>query len=256
MRRYWINANDIHEDRVTFSDEVFHHIFEVCRQDIGNHFEVLTEHSKAYLVEVTERGKKKATGKIIEARSLSPIKKPFIHLALSIPKFSTFENVIEKSVELGVSSIIPLISDYSFIKNFSDKEWLHKKDRWQKIVISATQQSGRGNLLKIEPPTKLLEFSQKMNQNSNSLCLLLYEGDSQNDIKRYAARAKANTQQPIENIYLIIGSEGGFSTQEVNSLKHQGLSPVTMGDQVLRVETACIAAISVLKYEFSLMGEF
>lgn len=256
MRRYWIEKKDIHETQVTFQDETFHHIFDVCRLDKGSRFEVITEDARAYLVEVTERSKKKALANIIEERQIKPLNKPYIHLCLSIPKFSTLENVLEKSVELGVSSLVPLVCDFSFIKNFSDKDWQHKLERWKKIIISATQQSGRGDLLKIEKPSKLADFLKQMNRTPASLCLMLYEGDAKNDIRRYLSEVKSTTTQPIENIWLIIGSEGGFSDSEIQLLSSQGLSPVTLGEQILRVETACIAGISVLKYEFDLMGGF
>lgn len=252
MRRYWIEKKDLNQEHVSFSDEIFHHIFDVCRQDLGSRFEVITEDSVAYLVEVIERGKKKATAKIIEERKIQALKKPYIHLCLSIPKFSTLESVLEKSVEMGVSSLTPLVCDYSFIKNFSEKEWAHKSERWKKIIISATQQSGRGELLKIQNPIKLPDLLAQMNRTPRSLGLFLYEGDTKLDIKRHLRGL--DRSQPIENIWLIIGSEGGFSTQEVDLCLKQGLSPVTLGEQILRVETACIAGISVLKYEFDLMG--
>lgn len=252
MRRYWIEKNNLKEDLVHFQDEVFHHIFDVCRQDLGSRFEVITEDSMAYLVEVTEKNKKKAIAKVIEERKIDPLKKPYIHLCLSIPKFSTLESVLEKAVEMGVSSITPLICDFSFIKNFSEKDWNHKSERWKKIIISATQQSGRGDLLKIQNPIKLPELLNHMNRSAHSLGLFLYEGDTKLDIKRHLRGL--DSKNSVENIWLIIGSEGGFSTQEVDQCLKQGLSPVTLGEQILRVETACIAGISVLKYEFDLMG--
>lgn len=255
MRRYWIgNLGFSDSDKLNLTDDLFHHIVDVCRQDIGSRFEVLNNESKAFLVEITERGKKSAQIKLLEERIITPIKKPFIHLVLSIPKFSTLENVLEKSVELGVNSLIPITTEFSFIKNFSTKDWEHKFQRWQKIIISATQQSGRGELMKLESPRPFKNFLETLNRNPQDLSLFLYEGDSQNNIKHYINKIKSSISQPIENIYIIIGSEGGFSVEEVRQLELQGLSPVTLGEQILRVETACITAVSVLKYEFDLMG--
>jgi 16S rRNA (uracil1498-N3)-methyltransferase len=257
MRRYWISRKDISHNQITFQNELFHHIFEVCRQEPGNRFEVITEDAKAFLVEVKEKSKKKAIAEILEERQIAPLKKPHLHLCLSIPKFSTLESIIEKSVELGVSSIQPLICEFSFIKNFSEKEWQHKLDRWKKIVISATQQSGRGDLLRIELPNKLYDFIAKIHRNPETLCLVLYEGDAKVDVKRYLSELKTLNQfSHIENIWIFIGSEGGFSDMEISHLMKQGLSPVTLGEQILRVETACLATISVLKYEFDLMRGF
>lgn len=108
--------------------------------------------------------------------------------------------------------------------------------------------------MKLESPRPFKNFLETLNRNPQDLSLFLYEGDSQNNIKHYINKIKSSISQPIENIYIIIGSEGGFSVEEVRQLELQGLSPVTLGEQILRVETACITAVSVLKYEFDLMG--
>lgn len=254
MRRYWIDKNLIQNELVQFKDDVFHHIFDVCRQEVGNHFEVLTDDSKAYLVEVLSVQKKTATGKIKEERVISELKKPFINLCVSIPKFSTLELILEKSVELGVHQVLPFYSDFSFVKSMDEKEWAHKSQRWQKIIKSATQQSGRGSLMNLEKPEKFNLILKKMNQNPNDMSLFLYEGETNIDIKSYLQQQKELKNQPIENAWIFIGSEGGFSFKEINELQTLGLSPATLGEQILRVETACLMAVSVLKYELDLWG--
>ena len=256
MRRYWIEKKMIYNDTVTFKDALFHHIFDVCRQEIGHHFEVLTEDSKAYLVEVTSKEKKQAQARIIETREIEKLPPPHIHLALSISRYPVMDSIIEKAVEMGVHSILSFCSDFSFIRKPNNLP-KGKTERWQKIVVSATQQSGRGDLMKIDEPVEWPEMLKKINPSPLNWCLFAYEGDSLLGVKEYLQttqeKLKTVSGHSVENIWIIVGSEGGFSEKEVTEMKQLGLNPVTLGSQVLRVETACMTLVSVLKYEFGLL---
>lgn len=254
MRRYWIDKKQIDsQSMVLFSGDQFHHIFDVCRQEVGNHFEVITEDSKAYLVEVTEVSKKTAQAKIIEERQIQQLDKPLIHLALSVPRYSVFDSTVERCVELGVSSIQPFVSDYSFIRKESELP-AGKYDRWNKIIVSATQQCGRGELMKIQPLTNLKTLlKESINPKAQKWCLWAYEGTSQLPIQDYLQNMREKYAVIPEEIWILVGSEGGFSQNEVKTISELGLNPVTLGPQILRVETACLTLVSVLKYEFGLM---
>ncbi|WP_413580405.1 RsmE family RNA methyltransferase [Bdellovibrio sp. HCB288] len=252
MRRYWINKSDLFNDQVNFTGDVFHHIFDVCRQEVGSKFEVLTEDSKAYFVEVTSVSKKTAVGQILEERDIPQLKTPHVHLVLSVSRFPVMDAVMEKAVEMGVKSIQPFFSEFSFVRS-GEKISENKTERWDKIVKSATQQSGRGDLMKIHAPVNFDKLAGIINQNDSSVGLFAYEGPSTLSIKEYVSKVKASHTQGISNIWIIVGSEGGFSHSEVQKFQDLGLHPVTLGPQVLRVETACMALVSVLKYDFDLM---
>jgi 16S rRNA (uracil1498-N3)-methyltransferase len=256
MRRYWIEKKDLFQNQVNFTGDVFHHIFDVCRQDIGSKFEVLTEDSKAYFVEVTAVTKKNATANILEERVIPALKEPRIHLVLSISRFPVMDAVMEKAVELGVYSVQPFFSEFSFLRK-GEKLSDNKVDRWDKIVRSATQQCGRGDLMKIESAIHFDEISGLINRNAGHSGLFAYEGSVSIPtlgIKDYVAKIKGAQSEGIRDLWIIVGSEGGFSQKEVQHLTDLGLDPVTLGPQVLRVETACMALISVLKYDFDLMS--
>lgn len=266
MRRYWIEKKDIQGNEVHFTGDVLHHIFDVCRQQVGSKFEVLTEDSKAYFVEVTSVSRKAASAIIHEERQIPSLPTPHIHIALSISRFPVMDAIMEKAVEMGVKSITPFFSEFSFLRK-EDKISTNKTDRWDKIVRSATQQSGRGDLMKIHAPIPFEELFTIINQNDQNLGLFAYEGESTHGVKTYLQKVRGNFEKNghvsgtdnspvhnITNIWIIVGSEGGFSFQEVEQFRRHGLEPVTIGKQVLRVETACIALVSALKYEFDLMN--
>ena len=246
MRRYWLSPKFIDSETLEISGEVFHHIFDVCRQEQGSVFEVLLGDKKAHVVKVSKLEKKSAQAKILEARELPVPEKPHLHLCMSIPRFPVLESVLEKAVEMGVSEVHLFFSEYSFVRKANSVPE-SKKSRWDKIVISATQQSGRGDLMKIHEPIEMAELLNKFNQNSSGLGLFAYEGDSTLSIKAYAAQ---NSSKDPDSIWIFIGAEGGFSLKEVQDFRQAGLETITLGAQVLRVETACISLVSILKYEF------
>lgn len=259
MRRYWIEKNQIYGNQVTFKGDQHHHIFDVCRQEVGHHFEVITEDSKAYLVQVKTVTKKDAVAEVIEERIIKSLPKPHIHLALSIPRYNVMDSTIERATEMGVSSILPFVSQYSFIRK--EKELpAGKQERWQKIIVSATQQCGRGELMKIHEITSWQNMLQTINPGPQNWCLFAYEGTAGQSIKPITDEIKSLREQylspestGLENVWVIVGSEGGFSSNEAEEMHKLGLHPVTLGSQILRVETACLTLVAVLKYEFGLM---
>lgn len=252
MRRYWIEKSQISDDHVVFKNEQFHHIFDVCRQDVGHHFEVITEDSKAYLVQVISVEKKQAAAKIIKVRQIAKLSRPHIHIALSVSRFPVMDSIMERAVEMGVSSVTPFCSEYSFIKKVNNLPE-GKLDRWQKIVISATQQCGRGELMQIKTPLSWDSLLEQINPSDQKWGLFAYEGQGSSAVRPYLQAKVATLKSKPEDVWLIVGSEGGFSTAEVAALKKLGLDPVTLGAQILRVETACLTLVSVLKYQFGLL---
>lgn len=247
MRRYWIEKKHFNLDSVVISGDSFHHICDVCRQDVGSKFEILCE-GKAYFVELISRDKKSAIAKILETREAPKPAKPYIHLAVSVSKFQTMDTIVEKAVELGVYKLHPFVSEFSFIRDKKSDRLLEKIERWERIVKAATSQTGRGDLMEISQPTTLTELVSEMNRNLKSTGLFPYEGESDQTVS--SAIKEMKTEAP-ENIWLFVGSEGGYSDQEVDFFKEKGLKSSSLGDQVLRVETACLSLVSILKYEFN-----
>jgi 16S rRNA (uracil1498-N3)-methyltransferase len=246
MRRYWVEKKHFNNGIVSLTGGIFHHICEVCRQDVGNKFEVLCD-GKAYFVEIVSRDKKSAQAQILEEREAPKPQKPYIHLAVSVSKFQTMDTIVEKAVELGTYAFYPFVSDFSFIRDKNSDRLQDKIERWERIVKAATSQTGRGDLMEVYKPHTLKELLEKMNQMDRSAGLFPYEGESVQTVSSAIQQMKLKSPG---NIWLFVGSEGGFSDQEVEIFKENGLKSSTLGEQVLRVETACLSLLSILKYEF------
>lgn len=249
MRRFWVEADAISESKVIFEGDSYNHLVRVCRSQVGDRVEVVFGSDEALEVELQSIDKKKAVAQILQRRPLPKPQRPYIQLGLCFPKPAVFEAVLEKSVELGVHSIQPLFNQFSFYKSPKDiKE--AKVQRWEKIIRSATEQSARGDLLKIKKPQDLLSFASTINPSQGHRGLFLYEGQCAHDLHQgLDSLPKADLQM----VTALIGSEGGFSTTEVAKLQELGLLPLTMGSQILRAETACVSILSVIKYHFGQM---
>lgn len=247
FRRFLIDPTDLNTESATvnLSGDLVHHIREVCRFQVGDQFEVLPGDGRALLVEIERADKRSLSARVISARDLPPPQKPLVTLALSIPKLPKVDWIIEKCVELGVHEIRPFVSDYSFLRKVSEISPA-RLGRWEKLVAAATQQSGRGDLMTVHPAVGLKELFSQFNQSPNVMGLFPYEGPT--ELSLPDALKPIQAQKP-EHLWIFVGSEGGFSTREVELFKKQSLKPVSMGSQILRVETACLALVSIIKYE-------
>ena len=255
MRRYWVEKDALVADTVRLHGDVLHHIRDVCRMRLGSRFEVIVEGGAAHLVEIVSETKHESLAKVIETRAIAPLPEPHLHLAISVPRFPVFEAVVEKSVELGIKEIHPFFSDFSFIRKQEDV-FDKKRPRFEKIVQGATQQSGRGDLMPIAEPVSLHDLLSTFNRREGAQGLFAYEGDSGSRPETLGVREAMEglrTGRKLREAWLFVGSEGGFSEKEVDLFRSFGHKPVTLGAQVLRVETACVALTSIIKYGLDLM---
>lgn len=247
MRRYWLENLNKNQQQIILDGDLFHHICHVCRNDVGSQFELLSDTGLAARVKITKRDKKSAEVQILEWREVPALPIPHIHLALSLPKFPTYEAIIEKSVELGVHTIHPFFSNFSFLRGPS-AQLESKKNRWEKIKLSATQQTGRADSMKLLEPIPLSDLLENYSKES-ALGVFAYEGEGGDALSSYLTD---KTALKASTVWIFVGSEGGFSHSEVEIFKKFNLFPVSLGQQVLRVETACVTLIGILKYELNL----
>jgi len=264
MRRYWVEEESFQGfhvgAEVRLSGDTLHHVRDVCRQTVGDKFEVLAN-GAAYLVEVTADSKREMEAVILETREIEQLPFPRVRLALAIPRFNVFEGVLEKMVEMGVESVQPLFSDNSFLRTDTEA-WRGKEPRFLKIIQGATQQTGRGEKMQLSQAVKLADFVQELrsqiNRGESVAGLFAYEIGNLpiREALRTLVSAGSSNRAPgtaPKTIWIFVGGEGGFSKAEVALFASLGFPAVTLGRQVLRVETACVALTSVLKYELDLM---
>lgn len=153
----------------------------------------------------------------------------------SLTKGDKMDLIVQKSVELGVHRIVPVVTSRCVSR--PDEKSLRKKiERWQKIALGAAQQSCRGIVPEVMPA---LSFSEALEDAKSLDCaILFYEGGGQS--------LKSFTDKGHGSYGIFVGCEGGFDTAEVESAKEAGVMPVTLGKRILRAETAPLAALSAI----------
>ncbi|MGI5895028.1 MAG: 16S rRNA (uracil(1498)-N(3))-methyltransferase [Candidatus Merdivicinus sp.] len=179
---------------------------------------------------------------VVEILSKSPsISEPHVKITLfqALPKGDKMEFIIQKSVELGVTRIVPLLTSRC-VSRPDAKSMAKKLERYRKIAAEAAKQSGRGILPEVCPLVTLEEAARMLPEKS----LIFYEGGGQRLCEMVSP---ADTEWAV-----FVGSEGGFSREEVNFLTEKGVHAATLGTRILRCETAPICGISVL---LSLTGD-
>jgi 16S rRNA (uracil1498-N3)-methyltransferase len=169
-----------------------------------------------------------------------PVESPLeVILLQALPEKERMELIIQKTTELGVSTIIPFKSERSI--SLEEREAKQKKaHRWQEIAVKAVQQSRRAKVPRIEHYRSFQEALETCE--GEGLKILLYEKEGEN-IKNVLRQ-----YQP-KKIYAMVGPEGGFTEEEVELAKDKGFIPIKLGQRILRTETAAITLVAILQYE-------
>ncbi len=239
MHRFFIPSNQIDGHQVVITGPIAHQIRNVLRMEAGQQIIVLDNQGWEYKVALAHLERGQVIGKI-ESKRPSP-NEPHTQLTLyqSLMKREKFEWVLQKATEIGVSSIVPVISQRTLVQTADLKA--NKQERWQRILTEAAEQSHRGRVPQLLPP---LKFSEAITQCPDyQLRLIAYENGGV-DIK------KAVTQSPaFITIALYIGPEGGYDPSEIQLAQQHGVTPITLGPRILRAETAALAASALILYE-------
>jgi len=216
---------DAIQPTVTVTGDEFHHSIRVVRVREGEEVEVFDRAGKMAKAVVASIAKDSAVlnvGEEIPSRESTIA----IDLAMAIINLDKFELVLQKATELGVRSIIPLITERVELR---PERYSGKAARWQKIVFEAVKQSGRSRVPAIEEPVELEELLKREGTK------ILFDAD-----------ASPATQQPSNPVTLIIGPEGGWSDHELEAARTAGCEFARLGPRRLRAETAAIAAVAIL----------
>ena len=225
------------DEVIDLSDDAFGHTVRVLRLGEGSKITLFNGETCEYQAELVNVGKKSAQAHVLsqtEKQVESPLN---IHLGQGISRGERMDFTLQKSVELGVQSITPLFTERCGVK-LTGERLAKKVDQWQKIVISACEQSGRCIVPKVNAPISLDEW---LNQETHALKLNLHP-KAEHSIMTL----------PVENtrVRLLIGPEGGLSDDEITRANGSGFVDVLLGPRVLRTETAALTAITALQCRF------
>ena len=217
-------------------DEAANHVGRVLRMQPGQPLQLFNGDGNNYAATIADVSKKQLTVTLSQ-RSANPVESPLsIHLGQAISRGDRMDFAIQKAVELGVTEITPLFTERCGVKLDGDR-LIKRNEQWQKIAISACEQSGRSVIPRVHPAINL---DQWLAQPTNSLKLTLDP----------RASATIKTLTASQHIRLVIGPEGGFTDVEVTATSLAGFTGIQLGPRVLRTETAALTAISALQLQF------
>lgn len=225
------------EQELELAPDACHHVANVLRAKAGQPVVLFNGDGSEYSGEIVDVSKRKVVVQIDAKLSIN-IESPLtIHLGQGISRGERMEIVLQKSVELGVSQITPLITERCGVK-LDPQRWQKKHLQWQKIVWAACEQSGRNVIPQLNMP---MDFRDWINQSTHQLRLTLHPR---------AEKSFRHIAMDQHGARLLIGPEGGFSDQELYQTEQAGFQSVQLGPRVLRTETAAIAAITALQAIF------
>lgn len=243
MHRFYSSSENISDDKIIVSDiKQIHRMRDVLRIKINDRVTVFDNRGNEYLCGIKELSKKQAVLEIKDKISTKIISRIKITVACAIPKKSKMDDIIDKLTQLGVERIIPMKTKRVVVEIDKKKESL-RLNRWQKISQTASEQSQRNIIPIIEPIKGLNEvLSEARDFDLKLIPTLVGEQKSLNVVLQVVPK----------NILILIGPEGDFTPEEVDLAKKSGCIPVSLGDLVLRVETAAIAIASFIRlyYEY------
>lgn len=237
MFQFFVEPEQITEENVTVTGSDVNHIKNVLRMKKGEQVRISDNCGGDYLCEITELTPEQISLHILEKcdNTELPVK---ITLFQGLPKGDKMELIIQKAVELGVNEIVPVAMKNCVVK-LDEKKAKAKQSRWQAIAESAAKQSKRSIIPRIG---EVVSFSQAAAMAENmAVKLVPYENE----------RGMAHTREVFgkipkgADIAVFIGPEGGFASKEIE-LVREDMELVSLGNRILRTETAGLTALSML----------
>lgn len=218
------------------------HLSKSLRMRTGENLVVCDGRGTDYIGELVEVTKTQSQVRILEKQPNTQEPPVPVTLYQGMPKGQKMDLIVQKSVELGAAAVIPVYTSRSVPKE-SDKG--KKLDRWNKIALEAAKQSGRGKVPTVE---KALEWEKLLLAvEKHDLVMVAYEERQDSSLKKILQK-----EVLPESAAIIIGPEGGFDVEEITALEERGVQVIGLGSRILRTETAGLAMLSMMLYEWEL----
>lgn len=251
MHKFFTEPNNITETEGKILGDDVKHIYKVLRLDEGTEVVLNNCEGVEYLGEIKTITKSEVIVSIIKKLDINNESSVKVHLFQGLPKGQKMDLIVQKGTELGVVEFVPTITARVDVKL---KGEFKKLDRLNRIALEASKQSKRS----IVPQVKeVIDFAQAVRQlKEMDLVLIAYENAEDFGIKSLINLFKNENRdlKNIRNVGVLIGPEGGFEEYEIDSLKEEGFYIVTLGNRILRTETAGFTVTALIQYELGDLG--
>ena len=231
---------------VTLGLEEARHLRDVLRLKQGDEVFVFDGEGREFRCVVEESGRSKATlgivGEVEAARPESPL---HLTLAVALLKGEKFDLVVQKATELGAARIVPVVTKLADVRLRDEADAARRVTRWQRIALEACKQSGRARVPEIDAPVACASFIKNVPSNSVEWRVMFAERGGVGLVETIK-----NLQASPSAVTALVGSEGGWTDEDIQLAHDAGWSVVTLGGRTLRAETAAITVAALLQHAF------
>lgn len=232
MPRFFCDKENISQDKIIITNEDAHHIERVLRMKVAEEITVCDKQDTDYYCKIADFLDGTVVLDIISAQKNQTEPTVKITLYQALPKSDKLEFIIQKAVELGVTTIVPMQSKFCVAK--ADKDFSKKLVRYNKIAFEAAKQSGRGIIPQV---LDIISFDKAVKaEHKNKILFYEHGGKKTNEL----------ISADCDEVAIYIGSEGGFSEQEACFATENSILLASLGKLILRCETAAVVATAVV----------
>ena len=251
MHRFFLLPENIRDGKVFFPEDSSHQIHRVLRLRHDQIVNILDNQGSIYEVKLSRISAQGVEGEVLSQWHAEGEPHTQLSLYVCLTQREKFEWILQKCTEIGVIAFIPVISSRSLVqeKVFSQKRIV----RWKRILKEAAEQCRRGRIPDLLP---VLPFEQaiKKPKKQDTVRIILWEDETRLTMRQFLAGLSRDSEHQPQNIEVLVGSEGGFTEEEVAAARLAGFISVSLGERILRMETASIAAAALILFDQGDMG--
>lgn len=234
-KRYYTNQTLNENSLITIDGEEFHHMTNVMRSRVGDKICLFNGDGNFYFAEIKNIAKKQADVFVSHKEPSTNEPKGSLTLFQALAKGDKMSLVMQKITELGATHMCLFESDFCDVKSNT-----HKQERLDSISISAAKQCGRATIVESSGIYQLKDVANMIKD--YDAFYVAYENEDGHTL----IDSLRDSKNKLNNVAIMIGAEGGFSEKEINILKTSGADIVSLGNRILRTETASIACIALI----------
>jgi 16S rRNA (uracil1498-N3)-methyltransferase len=238
--RFFASPSQFTESSVSLDAGEAHHLTRVLRLSEGARVFVFNGEGDEWEAEVAHAAKREVDLRLLHKLEDRVESKLRLTLGQALIKGDKFDWIAQKATELGVTRIVPLLTDQSDIRR-ADERSDSRLERWRRISLEALKQCGRRRLVEITNPIKFSDFCRN-ERLSHSLICSEYGGLRLSEVAPELFGA--------ENVNLCVGAEGGWSPAEIKTAEENRFYPISLGPRILRTETAAVVAVALAQHHF------
>lgn len=243
LRRFMIESRSIRNGYATFGNELFNHIVRVLRLGCGDELVLVDEQGREHVGVIDQTAKEWVVVKIVgTGTAAGDLGGVGLTLCQALPKGEKTDFILQKGTELGVHDFC-LFGGRRSVPRIREDQVDAKLDRWRKIVTEAARQCERRQIPPVAWCPSVVEAAAAATQ---PLRLLLWEDERERNLKQVLERVERPS-----SLVVAIGPEGGFDPLEVRHFTENGFQTVSLGDRILRTETAALAIAAIVQYIWS-----